>query len=132
MRHPALGDDGRWLVVAVDHALYSWPCRGLEDRHRLLSGVSGAGADAIIASYGTIRDCREAFGKAAPILKLDLSNVYLGNAYPVSEFAVAWHLDDARRLGVHHVLTYVQLGSVFELAALKAADASPPMLTRRG
>jgi len=116
-----LGRDGRWLVVAVDHPLYSWPCHGLENRHQLLSTVAAAGADAVIATYGTIRDCRDAFGEATPILKLDLSNVYLGNSYPESEFTVAWRLDDARRLGVGHVLTYVQLGSVFELEALKAA-----------
>jgi DhnA family fructose-bisphosphate aldolase class Ia len=109
------------LVVAIDHSLYSWPCRGLEDRDRLLEGIVAAGADAVIASYGTIRDCRESFGAATPILKLDLSSVYLGNAYPVSQFSVAWSLDDARRLGVRHVLTYVQLGSDFELEALKAA-----------
>lgn len=120
--HPQrLGSDGRWLVVAVDHPLYSWPCRGLEDRNRLLESVTAAGADAVIASYGTIRDCRNSFGNAAPILKLDLSNVYLGNAYPVSEFRVSWRIDDARRLGVRHVLTYVQLGSPFELEALQAA-----------
>ncbi len=116
-----LAADGRWLVVATDHPLYSWPCHGLEDRNLLVSSVTSAGADAVIATYGTIRDCRQAFGDAIPILKLDLSNVYLGNAYPESEFTVAWSLDDARRLGVRHVLTYVQIGSVFELEALKAA-----------
>jgi fructose-bisphosphate aldolase / 2-amino-3,7-dideoxy-D-threo-hept-6-ulosonate synthase len=116
-----LASDGRWLVVAIDHPLYSWPCHGLEDRRQLLTSVTAAGADAVISTYGTIRDCREAFGEATPILKLDLSNVYLGNSYPESEFAVAWRLEDARRLGVRHVLTYVQLGSVFELEALKAA-----------
>lgn len=121
MQPQRLGSDGRWLVVAIDHPLYSWPCRGLEDRDRLLSDVTAAGADAVIASYGTIRDCRDSFGQATPILKLDLSEVYLGNAYPVSEFRVAWSLDDARRLGVRHVLSYVQLGSAFELEALRAA-----------
>jgi DhnA family fructose-bisphosphate aldolase class Ia len=121
VRSQPLGPDGRWLVVAVDHSLYSWPCRGLEDRNVLLSSVTAAGADAVIASYGTIRDCRDAFGDATPILKLDLSNMYLGNSYPVSEFTVAWTLEDARRLGVRHVLTYVQVGSVFELEALRAA-----------
>jgi len=116
-----LGSDGRWLVVAMDHPLYSWPCRGLEDRNRFLSAITAAGTDAVIASYGTIRDCRGSFGEATPILKLDLSSVCLGNSYPVSEFRVSWDLDDARRLGVRHVLTYVQLGSAFELEALKSA-----------
>jgi DhnA family fructose-bisphosphate aldolase class Ia len=116
-----LGPDGRWVVVAVDHPLYSWPCRGLEDRAGLIRRVCDAGADAIIASYGTIRDAREAFRTAEPILKLDLTTVSLGGDYPISEFVAAWDPGDARRLGVQYVLTYVQLGAPFELKALRAA-----------
>ncbi len=116
-----LGPDGRWVVVAVDHPLYSWPCQNLEDRARLIRVVTGAGADAVIASYGTIRDCRDAFGPARPVLKLDLTTVAVGGHYPVSEYVLAWSLDDARRLGVDTVLTYVQLGTPFELSALQNA-----------
>jgi len=116
-----LGADGHALVIAIDHPLYSWPCSGLEDRASLLRTVAAAGADAVIASYGTIRDCRKWFGKAEPILKLDLSTVTLGGSYPVSEFLPAWDLEDAQRLNVHAVLTYVQLGAPFELEALRTA-----------
>ena len=59
-----LAADGKAVIVAIDHAMYSWPCAGLEDRAALLRRVSDAGADAIIASYGTIRDFRTHFGKA--------------------------------------------------------------------
>ena len=116
-----LGADGRWVVVAIDHPLYSWPCQNLADRTRLLRMVTDAGADAVIASYGTIRDCREAFGSARPVLKLDLTTVAVGGHYPVSEYVQAWSLDDARRLGVDTVLTYVQLGTPSELSALRNA-----------
>jgi DhnA family fructose-bisphosphate aldolase class Ia len=116
-----MGADGRWVVVAIDHPLYSWPCQNLADRTRLLRMVTDAGADAVIASYGTIRDCREAFGNARPIMKLDLTTVAVGGHYPASEYVLAWSLDDARRLGVHTVLTYVQLGTPFELSALRNA-----------
>lgn len=127
-----LAEDGQAVIVAVDHPLYSWPCRGLEDRERILRQVSSAGADAIIATYGTIRDLRPAFGKAAPILKLDLSTVTLGGAYPVSEYVLAWSVEDALRLGVPAVLTYVQLGAPFELAALKAAAQVAAACDRHG
>jgi DhnA family fructose-bisphosphate aldolase class Ia len=116
-----LAADGRWVVVAIDHPLYSWPCHNLADRARLLRTVTDAGADAVIASYGTIRDCREAFGSARPILKLDLTTVAIGGHYPVSEYVLAWNLDNARQLGVDTVLTYVQLGTPFELSALRNA-----------
>ena len=124
----------RWVVVAIDHPLYSWPCRGLESERSIIRTAAAAGADAIIASYGTIRDHRDDFGAAQPILKLDLTTVSLHGAYPSSEFVQAWTVDDARRIGVEMVLTYVQLGAPFELEALRmagraAADADAAGLT---
>ena len=33
MRAPSFfAADGKAVVVAMDHALYSWPCKGLENR----------------------------------------------------------------------------------------------------
>ncbi|HVG74106.1 MAG TPA: hypothetical protein VM824_01905 [Thermoleophilaceae bacterium] len=113
--------DGRCLVVAIDHPLYSWPCPGLEDRAALLRAVSAAGADAVVTSYGTLRDLRDAFGSAAPILKLDVTTLSVGGHYPVSEYRQAYALEDAVRLGAAAVLTYVQLGAAFELEALRTA-----------
>jgi fructose-bisphosphate aldolase / 2-amino-3,7-dideoxy-D-threo-hept-6-ulosonate synthase len=127
-----LSQKGRAVVVAMDHPLYSWPCRGLEDRGRLLKQVSEAGADAVIASYGTIRDFRGLFGKAQPILKLDLTSVTLGTNYPLTEYVPAWTLEDAQRLGVGSVLTYVQLGAPFELEALRVAGALAAACDRAG
>jgi DhnA family fructose-bisphosphate aldolase class Ia len=115
-----LAADGRGVIVAVDHPLYSWPCRGLEDRGQLLRAVAGAGADGVIVSYGTLRDCADALGRAAPILKLDLTTLTLGG-YGATEYAAAWTVDDALRLGAAAVLTYVQVGTPFELAALQLA-----------
>ena len=68
-----LAADGRAVVVAIDHPLYTWPCPGLESREELIAEVVAAGADALIASYGTVRDCRAAFGTARAILKLDVT-----------------------------------------------------------
>lgn len=127
-----LGDDGRILVVAVDHALYSWPCRGLEDRGAVIGAVTDAGADAVIASYGTIRDEREAFGRAVPIQKLDLTTVTLGDAYPTTEYVAAWTVDDAQRVGAGAVLTFVQLGPDFELEALRLAGRVAAEADRAG
>jgi DhnA family fructose-bisphosphate aldolase class Ia len=124
--------NGRAVIVAIDHPLYSWPCKGLEDRAQILRQVSAAGADAIIASYGTIRDCRQHFGKASPILKLDLTSVTLGGEYPLTEYLPTWTIDDALRLDVRSVLTFVQLGAPFELEALRAAGRIAAECDRRG
>lgn len=115
-----LAADGRAVVVAVDHGLYSWPVAGLEDRAGLVAAVCEAGADGVIASYGTLRRCREAFAGAARILKLDLTTVTLGG-YADTEFSLAWTVDDALRLGADAVLTLVQLGTPFELDTLRSA-----------
>ena len=117
---PPLAADGRGVIVAIDHPLYSWPCRGLEDREALLRAVVGAGADAVIVSYGTLRDCRDALGDAAPILKLDLTTLTL-EGYGTTEYVEAWTVEDAVRLGAGAVLTFVQVGTPFELAALQLA-----------
>jgi DhnA family fructose-bisphosphate aldolase class Ia len=129
-RKSFLSPKGRAVIVAVDHPLYSWPCRGLEDRGRLLKQI--AGADAVIASYGTIRDLRPLFGRAQPILKLDLTSVTLGANYPLSEYVPAWTVEDALRLDVGAVLTYVQLGAPFEIAALKFAGEVAAACDRAG
>ena len=127
-----LRGDGRAVVVAIDHPLYSWPCAGLEDRAKILRQVAEAGADAVIASYGTIRDLRSAFGKAEPILKLDLTTVTLGSNYPLTEYVPAWTVEDALRLEVQAVLTYVQLGAPFELEALRVAGQVAAACDRHG
>jgi DhnA family fructose-bisphosphate aldolase class Ia len=127
-----LAADGRLLVVAVDHPLYSWPCHGLEDRAALIEAVALAGADAVIASYGTIRDHRSAFGSSQPILKLDLTTVALGGEYPSTEYVQAWSVEDAQRLGVGAVLTFVQLGASFELEALRTAGRVAAEADRAG
>ena len=118
-----LAADGRAVIVAIDHPLYSWPCPGLEDRAAVLRTVSAAGADAVICSYGTLRDLRSDFGDAAPILKLDLTTLAIGGHFPVSEYALAYRVEDALRVGAAAVLTFVQLGAHHELDALRTAAA---------
>ena len=107
--------------MAIDHALYSWPCAGLEDRSRVIAASVAGRADGIIASYGTLKAFRTEFGDTTPILKLDLTTVTVGGEYPVTPYRLAWTVDQAGRLGAGAVLTFVQLGSEEELDSLTAA-----------
>jgi DhnA family fructose-bisphosphate aldolase class Ia len=127
-----LAPDGKAVIVAIDHAMYSWPCNGLEDRAAILETVSAAGADAIIASYGTIRDFRPHFGKAKPILKLDNTSITVGTSYALTEYLMTWTIEDAKRLGVGTVLTYIQMGAPFELESLQAAGRLAADCDREG
>jgi len=86
---PLFSTTPRTVVVAVDHPLYSWPVAGLEDRRGLLETVVSAGADAVIATYGTLRDCSEALAGCTKIMKLDLATLSVG-AYRDSEFRLGW------------------------------------------
>jgi DhnA family fructose-bisphosphate aldolase class Ia len=120
MSVPALFARSRGVIVAIDHPLYMWPTHGLEDRDKLITSVVAAGADGLIATYGTLRDHGEAFGAAKRILKLDVKALSVGE-YREGDHAVCWTLDDARRVGADAVLSFVQVGCPDELPALAQA-----------
>ena len=50
-----------------------------------------------------------------------MTTVTLGSSYALTEYVPTWSIEDAIRLGVSTVLTYVQLGAPFELEALRVA-----------
>ncbi len=120
MTVPDLFSGSRGVIVAIDHPLYMWPARGLEDRDALISSVVAAGADGLIASYGTLREHGAAFGRAKRILKLDTKALSVG-AYQEGDHVVCWTLEDARRVQADAVLTFVQVGCPDELPALAQA-----------
>jgi DhnA family fructose-bisphosphate aldolase class Ia len=128
---PLFADAPRAVIVAIDHPLYMWPVAGLEDRRSLIASVAGAGADAFIATYGTLRDCAGEFADCAKIMKLDLATVSVGT-YRDSEFRLAWTVEDAGRVGADAVLTFVQLGIDGELDALAAAARVAAAADRAG
>jgi DhnA family fructose-bisphosphate aldolase class Ia len=129
--NPLVAADGRLLVVAIDHPLYSWPHPGLVDRPALIETVVDAGADALIVSYGTLRDHRSALRGAMPILKLDLTTLSVG-PYRDAPYRLAWTIEDALRLGAAAVLTYVQVGASYELDDLHAAAIIASAADRAG
>jgi DhnA family fructose-bisphosphate aldolase class Ia len=110
----------RCVIVAIDHPLYSWPVAGLADRRGLIETVVAAGADALIATYGTFRDCADVLGDTTRIMKLDLTTLSVG-VYRDNDFRLGWTVEDAARVGADAVLTYVQLGTPGELDALSDA-----------
>jgi len=128
---PLFADASRAVIVAIDHPLYMWPVEGLEDRPSLIASVAEAGADAFIATYGTLRDCAEALAGCTRIMKLDLATVSVGG-YRDSEFRLAWTVEDAARVGADAVLTFVQLGTDGELDALVAAARVAAQADRAG
>lgn len=126
-----LPPDGRLLIIAIDHGLYSWPNPGLEDRAAVIETSAAHGADAMIVSYGTLRDFGHLLGSTKAILKLDLTRLSIG-AYQDAPYRLAWTVDDAQRIGAAAVLTYVQVGSPSELDDLEAAGKIAAAADRAG
>lgn len=62
-----LAADGRAVVVAIDHGLYSWPVPGLEDRAGLVAAVCEARRRRRHSQLRTLRACRDAFAGAARV-----------------------------------------------------------------
>ncbi|HEY1297235.1 MAG TPA: hypothetical protein VGJ60_29505 [Chloroflexota bacterium] len=67
------GSDGRLLLVAMDHAVFMGHVDGLD--LGTMASVVGAGADAIMTTFGTARRVAhtpEVLGRAALVLSLDV------------------------------------------------------------
>jgi fructose-bisphosphate aldolase / 2-amino-3,7-dideoxy-D-threo-hept-6-ulosonate synthase len=66
------GADGRLLLVAMDHAAFMGPVPGLD--LPTIEKVVGAGADAIMTTFGTAQHAAEAnvLGQAALVVSLDV------------------------------------------------------------
>src|SRR5438105_7409834 len=67
------GGDGRMLLVAMDHAAFMGPARGLD--LDTLGAVVSAGADAVMTTLGTARRASQVprlLGQAALVLSLDV------------------------------------------------------------
>jgi DhnA family fructose-bisphosphate aldolase class Ia len=68
--------DGRMLLVAMDHAGFMGPARGLD--LNTMAAVVAAGADAVMTTYGTARRAcyqPDVLGQAALVISLDITAV---------------------------------------------------------
>jgi DhnA family fructose-bisphosphate aldolase class Ia len=68
------GADGRMLLVAMDHAGFMGPAKGLD--LPTMAAVVAAGADAVMTTYGTARRASQqpqVVGQAALVVSLDIN-----------------------------------------------------------
>jgi len=64
-------DDGRTVIIALDHGLIDGPCPGFEQPASTISAVVAGGADAILTSYGIARNFADELGDVGLILRSD-------------------------------------------------------------
>lgn len=116
---PPLADDGRALVVAVDHPLYTYPVPGLEDPLSFVRRMRALGVDGLILNHGLLRRVDGDWGRTTPILKLDIAPMTWSDDDAV-EFRVCWMVEHALKAGVGSVLCLIQPGAPWELEQLMA------------
>jgi DhnA family fructose-bisphosphate aldolase class Ia len=58
-------NDGRTLIVAMDHGLIDGPCPGLERPAETIAKVTAGGADAVLTSYGAAQSFASALNTLA-------------------------------------------------------------------
>jgi DhnA family fructose-bisphosphate aldolase class Ia len=111
----------RQLVVAMDHGRALGAVAGLEDPGRVIDTVIGAGADAIMTSFGVVKRYRERLiGRIPTILRLDGGpSRYREDWLAYTEWSLLHAVEEARDLGVDGVCTMVFMGSAVELETLE-------------
>lgn len=70
-RRRIFADDGRTVIVAMDHTAYFGPMAGLEHPGEVLKSVVGAGADAVLTTGGIAARFGDQLGRAGLILRAD-------------------------------------------------------------
>lgn len=90
------GDNGRALVVAMDHSRSFDTITGLRDPYGIISKAIDGGADAILAPYGTASRAAEVLGNGGLWMSVD-----------TPAHTVAPIVETALRLGVHGIKSEV-------------------------
>lgn len=93
-------EDGRTLIVALDHGLTEGPTSGLEQPRRVLEQIAAGGADAILTSYGVAARFAAQIASLGLILRLDVGESKLGQMGPGRPF---FTVEDALRVGADAV-----------------------------
>jgi len=110
-------NDGRTLIVAMDHGLIDGPCAGLEHPGETIAKVAAGGADAILTSYGVARRFAGELAGLGLILRMDGGATRLGNrSGPGSLFC---GVEEALRLGADAVAVSAFPGAPVEVESLE-------------
>jgi len=107
--------DGRALIVAFDHGLFSGPAKGMEQPQSTLEKIVAGGADAILTSYGVATRFATTLAPLGLILRLDGGGTLLGEMGPGAQF---YTVEDALRLGADAVAISAFPGGANEVDSL--------------
>jgi DhnA family fructose-bisphosphate aldolase class Ia len=112
-----LADDGKALIVAMDHARTHGVIEGLSDPGPVIDAAVDAGADAILTTFGVVKHYRERLtGRIPTILRLDGGpSLYREDWLGYTEWALLHSVEDALLLGASGVVLMAFVGIPVEL-----------------
>lgn len=110
-------DDGRALIVAMDHGLIDGPCAGLEQPGATIARVAAGGADAVLTSYGAAKRFAMELAELGLILRVDGGATSLGG--DSGQGAAFFGVEEALRLGADAVAVSAFPGSPVEVESLE-------------
>lgn len=111
-------EDGRAVIVALDHGLIDGPCEGFESPGATIDAVVAGGADAILTSYGIATAFAAQLSRVGLIVRSDGAATNLGtpSTGSLSQF---FGPVDAVRLGADALVVTAMPGSDKEEATLE-------------
>jgi DhnA family fructose-bisphosphate aldolase class Ia len=124
-----LAQNGKALILAMDHAIVHGKIAGLEDPGRVIDAAVEAGADAVMTTFGIIKRYRhKLIGRVPTIMRLDSGPSLLSQDWMAyTEYSQQFEVKDALLLGADGVVTNLFVGipvelETFCLAARVAGD----------
>ncbi|HMQ51555.1 MAG TPA: fructose-bisphosphate aldolase [Anaerolineae bacterium] len=124
-----LANNGKALILAMDHAIVHGKIAGLEDPGQVIDAAVEAGADAVMTTFGIIKRYRhQLIGRIPTIMRLDSGPSLLSQDWMAyTEYSQQFEVEDALLLGADGVVTNMFVGipvelETFQMVARVAGD----------
>ncbi len=108
--------DGRALIVAMDHALVMGPIKGLQDPADMIPQVVAGGADAILTSYGIARRFARELADVGLIVRADAGATSLSKTFGAG--ALVLSVEQALQVDADAIAVSAFPGAANETASL--------------
>ncbi|MBU0705431.1 MAG: hypothetical protein KKC18_16395, partial [Chloroflexi bacterium] len=106
------GEDGKALIVAMDHAAVFGIMEGLGKPGQVVSKIRAGGADAMLTTYGVVTRFAEEIGDMGIVLRVDGGGSMLAQEH--GPMQLIYDVYDALRVGADAVGCMGMPGSVYE------------------
>jgi class I fructose-bisphosphate aldolase len=134
MTRDILAEDGRALVLAMDHGRNNGALQGLEDPGKTLQDLLGSGVDAVLCNFGVLKHHRDLLaGRVPVVMRLDGGeSVLRADWLAYREWRQLFSVEDAVAAGADAVVTMLFLGADAELDTFEVTARAAGQARRAG